>query len=81
MNPVSRSELKSDLIMPTNQLNITLSPADREKIKRLMVILTGQGVDLRNPKHPESNSISALVRYLVNEELARQQQTGGKGGA
>lgn len=61
--------------MQGEKLNIWLPSGYSERIERLMDTLAAQGVDLRNEKHPAILSISKLLRYLIEQEEQRQNQT------
>jgi len=47
-------------------------------IDRLHLLLEVQGVNTRNPKHPETFSDSALFRHLVNEKLTELDKEHGR---
>lgn len=61
--------------MQGEKLNIWLPSGYAERIERLMDTLAAQGVDLHNEKHPTILSISKLLRYLIEQEEQRQNQT------
>lgn len=54
-------------------INLWLPEGYRQRIVLLMDMLTTRGVDLRDQRG--NNSISALLRYLVEQEEQRQNQT------
>lgn len=49
----------------------TVTEDQQTKINRLHRVFEARGIDTRNPKHPESFSDSALIRFLIDKEIAQ----------
>lgn len=59
------------MTMKGKPLNIWLPDGYDEKVKELLDYLDNKGIDLHDPKKPDSLSKSAMIRHLIDEALER----------
>lgn len=54
----------------SNNIRLYVTPETRSQIERLLPMLAAAGVDLKDNRGKDS--VSAMLRYLVAQELRRQ---------
>lgn len=63
--------------MKVQPITINMSDETREQLKAIAQRLSNLGYDVQNPKHPDSISLSAVLRILAASEYHSRNITSG----